>query len=69
MSHVDYCNAVLVGSLRYINDKLQCILNPESRLVARTKKYNRGLSSLFHDNFHWLNVTQCIRYKLGIMVH
>ena len=37
-----------------------------------TKKYDRGLSTLLHDEFHWLDVSErvtTVTYKLGVMMY
>ena len=39
-----------------------------SSVVTNTDKYDRGLSSLLHDQLHWLNVPDRIEYKLAVMV-
>jgi len=51
-SRVDYCNAVLAGAPRYITDKLQRMLNAAARLVTGTRKFDRGLERLLHDDLH-----------------
>jgi len=67
-SRVDYCNAVLAGSLKFTPDTLQRVLNAAARLVTDTDKYDRCLSSLLHDQLHWLNVPERIKYKLAVMI-
>jgi len=68
-SRVDYCNAVLAGSPKSTTDTLQRVLNAAARLVTNTRhKYDRGLSSLFHDQLHWLDVPERVEYKLAVMV-
>ena len=47
------------------------MLNAAARLVTNTDKYDRGLSSLLHDQLHWLNevnVLERIEYKLAVMI-
>ena len=34
----------------------------------RTRKYDRGLSTLLHDQLHWLNVPERVEYKLAVTV-
>ena len=46
----------------------QRVLNAAARLVTNTDKYDRGLSSLLHDQLHWLNVPERIEYKLAVMI-
>ena len=69
MSRVDYCNAVLAGSLQYITDTLQRVLNAAARFVSGTRKFDQGLSRLLHDELHWLNVPERVQYKLAVTVH
>ena len=57
-SRVDYCNAVLAGSPKSTTGTLQRVLNAAARLVTNTDKHDRGLSSLLHDQLHWLNVPE-----------
>ena len=40
---------------------------PFSSLV--TRKYDCGLTSLLHDELHWLDVSQQVQYKLCATVH
>jgi len=58
MYHVDYCNAVLAGASQSITDKLQRVLNADTRIVTDTSKYDRSLSHLLHAVLHWLDVPQ-----------
>jgi len=44
------------------------VLNAAARLVTNTDKYDRGLSSLLHDQLHWLNIPERIEYKLAVMI-
>ena len=48
--------------------RLQRVLNAAARLVTNTDKYDRGLSSLLHDQLHWLNVPERIEYKLAVTI-
>jgi len=57
------CNAVLAESPRVITDKLQRVMNPAARVVTNTRKYDSGLSRLMHDELHWLDVTDRVRFK------
>jgi len=59
-THVDYCNAVLARSPKSTTGTSQRVLNAAARLVTNTDKYDRGLSSLLHDQLHWLNVPERI---------
>jgi len=50
-------------------DKLQRVPNAAARVVSDTRKYDRGLSHLLHDELHWLDVPQPVQYKLCATVH
>jgi len=60
-----YCNAVLAGAPKVTTNKLQRVLNAAACVVSGT---HRGLSQLLHTELHWLDVTERVVYKLGIMV-
>jgi len=68
-SRVDYCNAVLAESPRVITDKLQRVMNSAARVVTNTRKYDSGLSRLMHDELHWLDVTDRVRFKLAVFMY
>jgi len=68
-SRIDYCNAVLAGTPKVTTDKLQRVMNAAARVVSDTRKFDRGLSQLLHEELHWLDVPQRIEYKLSVMVH
>ena len=40
-----------------------------ARLVTGTRKYELGLSTLMHDDLHWLVIPQRVQYKLAVTVH
>jgi len=44
-------------------------VNATARLVSGTRKYDRGLSQLLHVDLHWLDVVDCVKFKLGLTVH
>jgi len=69
IARVDYCNMVLAGAPRSVTDRLQRVLNAAARLVSGTRKYDRGLSQLLHDDLHWLDVADRVRYNLAVTVH
>jgi len=56
------------GSTLYAMGTLQRVLTAAARLVIDTRKYDRGLSTLIHDQLHWLNVPERVEYKLAVMV-
>jgi len=53
---MDYCNTVLTGATRTVTDKLKQLLNTAARVVTGTRKFDRGLGQILHDQLHWLDV-------------
>ena len=47
---------------------LQRVLNAAARLVTGTRKFDRGLERLLHDDLHWLDVPERVQFKLGLTV-
>ena len=68
-TRVDYCNSVLAAAPKTTTDKLQRVLNAAARVVSNTRKFNRGLSQLLHDELHWLDVPDRVAFKLIVTVH
>ena len=68
-SRVDYCNAVYAGATKTVTNKLQRVLNAAARVVSDTRKFDRGLTSLVHDELHWLDVPERVTYQMGDMVY
>jgi len=60
---------MLAGSLKASTDRLQRVLNAVARVVSGTHKFDCGLTHLLHSKLHWLDVPQCIQFKLGVTVH
>ena len=67
-SWVDYCNVVCDGAPKSITSKLQRVLNAAARVVSGTRKIDRGVTQLLHADLHWLDVPECIMYKLCMMM-
>ena len=44
-------------------------MNAAARVVSGTKKYDHGLTHLFHSELHWLDVADGVTYKLGVTVY
>ena len=59
-----YCNSVLAAAPKTTTDKLQRVLNAAARVVSNTRKFDRGLSQLLHDDLHWLDVPDRVAFKL-----
>jgi len=63
-SRVDYCIAILAGAPKTTTDRLQRVLNAAARDVSDIKKFDQGLSRLFHQELHWLDIPERVKYKL-----
>jgi len=64
-----YCNTVLAGAPRTVTDKLQRVLNAAARVITGTRKFDRGLGQILHDQLHWLDVRDRVLFKLAVTVH
>jgi len=60
-SRVHQCNALLTEATKSVTDILQRVMNA-------TRKFDRGLTQILHDDLHWLNVADRVRYKLGVII-
>jgi len=52
-----------------VTDKLQRVLNAAARVASDTRKFDCGLTTLLHDELHWLDVPERVNYKLGVMIY
>ena len=68
-SRIDYCNTVLAGAPRTVMDKLQRVLNAAARVITGTRKFDRGLGQILHEELHWLDVPDRVIFKLAVIVH
>ena len=68
-SRVDYCNAVFAATWKTATDKLQRMLNAAARLISDTRKYDKGLSRLIHQDLHWLDIPERVSYKLCLLTN
>ena len=50
-------------------EKLQWVMNAAAHILTQIKKCDRGLTRILHDELHWLNVLECIQFKLCIHVY
>jgi len=60
---------VLAQSPKNITGRLQRVMNAASRVITGTRMFDIGLTCLLHSELHWLDVSQRVQYKLGVMVH
>jgi len=68
-SWIDHCNAVLAGAPRTVTDKLQRVLKAAARVVTGTRKFDRRLGQILHDELHWLDVPYRVFFKPTVIVH
>jgi len=61
-SRVDYCNVVLGEAPKVITNKLKRVVNAAAHILTGTRKFDRGLTQLMHDNHHWLDVPERFKY-------
>ena len=50
-------------------DALQRVMNAAARVVSDTRKFDRGLTQILHDDLHWLDVADRVTYKLSVIMH
>ena len=60
---------VLAAAPRTVTDKLKRVLNAGARVITGTRKLDRGLGQILHDQLHWLDVPDRVLVKLAVTVH
>jgi hypothetical protein len=68
-SRVDYCSVLLAKAPKTWTNKLQRVMNAAARVITNTRKYDRGLTRILHDDLHWLDVTKRIDFRLCVTVY
>ena len=66
MSKLDYCNALLPGSSKFLLTKLQCIQNMACRIVCSLRKFDHVTQPMY--NLHWLHIKERIDYKIACIM-
>ena len=67
LSHLDYCNSLLLGTTQHRLQKLQTIQNLACKVVYNKKKYDHiGMDML---NPHWLKIKEHITFKIAVLVY
>ena len=66
LSHLYYCNSLLLGSTKYNLNKLQMIQNMGCRVIFKAGKYTH-VTPLFME-LHWLSVVDRITYKILVLM-
>jgi len=54
----------ITSAPRTTTDKLQRVLNAAARVITGTRKFDRGLTQILHNDLHWLDVPQRVTFKL-----
>ena len=68
-SQLDYGNVLIANAPRTTTDKLQRVLNAAAQVITGTRKFDRGLTHILHDELLWLDVAQCVTFKLCMTVY
>jgi len=45
------------------------VLNAAARVITGTRKFDRGLGQILHDQLHWLDVPDRVLLKVAVTVH
>ena len=67
LSHLDYCNSLLVGLPQYLIKRLQGVQNAAARSILRTPR-SEHISPLL-QNLHWLPVDSRTLHKVAALCH
>jgi len=68
-SRIDYCNGLLAKAPSIWTEKLQRVLNAAARVITNTRKFDRQLTSILHDDLHWLDLPRRVLFKICVMVY
>ena len=52
-----------------VTDKLQRVLNADASVITDTQNFDRGLTTILCDDLLWLDLPQCVSYKLCLTVY
>ena len=59
----------MAGAPKTWTERLQRVLNAAARILTQTKKYDRKLTRILHDELHWLDISERIQFNLCIYVY
>jgi len=51
---------------RTVTGKLQPELSAAARVITGTRKFDRGLGQILHDQLHWLDVPDRVLFELAV---
>ena len=66
VTHIDYCNSLLVGLPAYQLDRVQSVLNFAARLAYSRGKYDHVMP-LLPAHLHWLHITMRVTFKCCLL--
>jgi len=67
LSEVDYCNVALSGLSNRDLERVQSVINAGASLTTGARKYDH-VTPLLKDS-HWLCISECVTYKLCVLVY
>jgi len=67
-SRIDYGNSLFANAPKTWTDKLHRVMNAAMRVISGTRKFDRGLTRLLHEDLHWVDIPQRITFKLCLLV-
>ena len=65
LSRLDYGNATLIGPPRYLQRRMQSVLNASARLIFDLRRSDHITDAL--ASLHWLRVSERIQYKTALL--
>ena len=67
LTRIDYCNAVLAGTMKQQQNRLKMVLNTAARLLPRIPMFGHISSAIIHT-IHWLPVPDRLTFKICCLV-
>ena len=67
-----FCPAILIVRYFYVRHFLstrRCTQATQRVLRTGTRKFDRSLGQILHDQLHWLDVPDMVLFKLAVTVH
>ena len=67
ITKLDHCNSVLAGTVGYLQNRLQSVLNAAARLIF-SRRASEHTTPLLRD-LHWLCVLERIQFRLCVLAY